>query len=66
MHLVNRVVLMMVSILDTVNNVKSASYPISHDAEFLSASGRSFFWFSEFLQKALPDDLSLSVVHFHS
>ena len=58
MQLVNREELvMMESKLKTINSVKSAN---NHLSNFLSATAwSSLEYYSEFLQKVLPDDLSL-------
>ena len=62
MHIDNREELLMVeSILKTINSIKSANYLLN---KFLSASALSSLTL-RLLQKALPDDHSLSVVHSH-
>ena len=63
MHIVSLVVLMIYSILKTINSVKSANY---HLNRFLSASAWSSLSSLIILQKALPADLTLNVLLFLS
>ena len=57
---------MVESILNTLNSIKSANHTLSHDVRVLVSFNGLPLVLEKFLQKALPNDTTLSVMCFPS